>query len=436
MGAKPAFRFPRSGEIRDELWFDASRRAAYKCLVMRTPGFHTRGRLYAGLGLVWICCSGGPACAGDKVTFTDSEDAAPRVERSQKTTPQSRRRVENFLDRLSQPRGGSLEAVTPPPFAPAVPGNETVVPLTEKEWQRLKERQNWIHRRPEDLGKADRDLPAGLGGRDENQPGLPDRPSTTPKARQGWLTEYYERLSKDRSQAETAVPEPLQNSPWSTRDRRRSSGTGALAETTPWPGAPSPAGDSLRPVEAAGFGRSEAAAWERSAMTTERPREADSPTDGLTHEPSWLRSAGSPERDRFGLNPLTAPMPTPPGTPALEGVARILGQNPIGNPLAANPLSSLDPVTAYPDPTRELLNPVTPVKSGLGQNARSDAPGQGNAETTPARSRMLSASPGALSSMTPASAGTDVRLPATPSAEARQPLQSIKLNLELPRRSF
>lgn len=409
---------------------------------MRTPGYHTRGRLSAALGLVLVCGAGGPGFAGDKVTFSDADAAAPRLEQSQKTTPpgQGKRRWENLLDRLSSPaRGGSLEAVTPPPFAPAVPGTETVVPLTEKEWQRLKERQNWIRRRPEDLGKTDRDTPGFPGMRGENQSALPEPSPTPPKARQGWLTEYYEQLSKNRSEAETAIPEPLRNAPWSARDRRRPSN--GLPEATPWEGAPPPQGESLRPVEATGFGRTEPAAWERSTLATERPRENDSPAEEIARDPSWLRNPGSPERSRFSLSPLAGPSPTSPGAPALEGVARILGQNPIGNPLAAaplaaNPLSSLDPVTAYPDPTRELLNPVTPVKSGQGTDPKAVAPGLSSAETAPARSRMLSASPGPLSSVAPAGAGSDIRLPATPSPDERRPLHSIKLNLELPRRSF
>lgn len=396
----------------------------------------------AGLGLLLVCGAGGPGIAGDKVTFSDADAAAPRLEKSVRTAPQEqgRRRWESFLDRLSSPsRGGSLEAVTPPPFAPAVPGTETVVPLTEKEWRQLKERQNWIHRRPEDLGKTDRDTPGVLGVRGENQPAMSEPLPTTSKARQGWLADYYEQLSKNRSESETSIPEPLRNAPWSARDRRRPSNV--LPEATPWEGAPPQMGESLRPVEAAGFGRSGPAAWERSAPATERPRETDTPVEEVAREPSWLRNPGSPDRGRFSLSPLAGPAPTSPGAPALEGVARIFGQNPIGNPLtaaplAANPLSSLDPVTAYPDPTRELLNPVTPVKSGQGTDTKAAAPGLNSAETTPARSRMLSASPGPLSSVAPAGAGADVRLPATPSPDERRALQSIKLNLELPRRSF
>lgn len=409
---------------------------------MRTPGLHTLRRFFVGLGLVLVCGVGGLGYAGDQVTFTDADASAPRLEKSKKTTPQDqgKRRWESFLDRLSGPtRGGSLEAVTPPPFAPAVPGTETVVPLTEKEWQRLKERQNWIHRRPEDLGKTDRDTPGLLGVRGENQVGQPEPSTTAPKPRQGWLTEYYEQLSKNRSGAETAIPEPLRNSPESARDRRRQ--LNPLPEVSAWEGASPQRGESLRPVEAAGFGRGDTPAWERSALATQRPGETDMTAEQMAREPLWLRNRGSLERSRYSLSPQVGPAPALPGTPALEGVARIMGQNPIGNPLAAaplaaNPLSSLDPVTAYPDPTRELLNPVTPVKSGQGADPKAVGPGLNSAETTPARNRMLSASPGPLSSVAPAGAGADVRLPATPTPDERRALHSIKLNLELPRRSF
>ncbi len=394
------------------------------------------------MGLVLVCGGGTPGWAGDKVTFTDAEDAAPRVQQSTKTktaTPQ-KRRLENFLDQISRPRGGgSLEAVAPPPFATATPDPGAVPPLTEKEWQQLWKRQNWIQRRPEDLGKPERDASGLLGVRESNQTDLSEPSSTSPRARQGWLVEYYEQLGKARSEAESAVPEPLRDPLRSGRERRRP--TDLSLENPAWDGQPSArTGESLKPVEAAGFSPGVSISRNPAAFAPERARETRPGVAEETRNPAWLRGASAMDRVRLPASPLAGPA-SPPGTPPLEGVARILGQNPIasplaGNALAANPLSSLDPVTAYPDPTRELLNPVTPVKSGPGPEPGLTISGPGGLETAPTRSRMLSGSPGALSSVAPAGSGPDLRLPAPSATEERRGVHSIKLNLELPRRSF
>jgi hypothetical protein len=419
------------------LAFDAARPEAYKSSTMQTPRSHRRFWLLAGLGLVLVGGGPGPARAGDSVIFSDSDKAGEKLEESRKAPARRKPRIENFLDRLSQPRGSSLEAVTPPPFAPTAPGAEAVTPLTEKEWQQLKERQNWIQRRPEDLGKEARDPQRAFGVREQNQPGSPGNP----KARQGWLVEYYQQLSKTRAEAENAVPGPLRDASGASRDRRREGGQsyGALAGD----GATRPgAGESLRPVGAPGFSRVEVAPGERSpAASDDLPFSAEnllnspSANEKGGRDPSWLRSASGLERPRTGFSPLPG-MPVAPVNPAVAEVNRLLGNDPLGNPLAANPTSSLDPVSTFPDPTREVLNPVTPAKSGEGRDALLAPAARPSLETQPTRSRMLSGTPGILGPEPPGTARSPLSQPPGAAPEERRGLHSIKLNLELPRRSF
>ncbi len=408
---------------------------------MQTPRSHRRFWLLAGLGLVLVGGGPGPARAGDAVIFSDSEKAGEKLEQSRKAPARRKPRFENFLDRLSQPRGSSLEAVAPPPFAPTAPGAETVTPLTEKEWKQLKERQNWIHRRPEDLAKDARDPQRAFGVHHQNQPGAPGNP----RAGQGWLVEYYQQLGRAQAEAENAVPGPLRNTSGALRNRRRDGNRddrepyGALASDGT---APPTTGESLRPVGAQGFSRFEAAPGERSQAAAEDLQFSaenlfDSPSGNEkgSRDPSWLRSAPGLERPRPGFSPL-AGLPAAPLNPAVAEVNRLLGNAPLGAPLAANPISSLDPVSTFPDPTREVLNPVTPARSGEGRDSPLAPAGRPGLETQPTRTRMLTGAPGILGAEPPGTARSPLSQSPGAATEERRGLHSIKLNLELPRRSF
>jgi len=107
-----------------------------------------------------------------------------------------------------------------------------------------------------------------------------------------------------------------------------------------------------------------------------------------------------------------------------------LGSSPVGNPIGRDPISSLDPVTAYPDPTRQALNPVvsSPVGS-LGSPLQAASPG---------RDRPLASSP---SSVMRDLGGGSFRGAFSPSAASpilneRRTLNSMKVTLEAPRRGF
>lgn len=393
---------------------------------MHAPGIKTRFWLLAGLGMI-LAGAGTDACGGERVTITDSDQPPSKLEQSKKPRPQRSWRFENPLDRIGRPGGGSLDAVTAPPFAPNTPGFEVTPPLTEKELRDWKQRQNWIQRTTKDFGGPESDARRALGVRDREQSGT----SEQPKANTGWLAEYYDELGKTQTEANTGAPDPLRDADRQQRDRNKPPGFLEMSGR-----AQPEAGDSLRPIEAGGFAGSEGMPWRNSNTATADPYEVQPDLErGPNRQPSWLRRSPGLGRDRSSVSPVFAPQSlateSPSGSP-LQGVARILGNNPIGNPLATAPISSLDPVTAYPDPTREALNPVKPVE-GRAQPVR--ASGLAGVET-PGRNRMLTTSPGVLGNEPAAAQRTGISQPVGGATEERRPLHSIKVNLDMPRRSF
>ncbi len=375
-----------------------------------------------------ILAGASPAArGGEKVTITDSEQPRSKLEQSKKPRPQRSWRFENPLDRIGRPGGGSLEGVTAPPFAPNTPGLEVTPPLTEKELREWKQRQNWIQRRTEDLGGPESDPHRALGVRDTEQPGTPEDPT----AGKGWLTEYYDELGKAQTEAGRGAPDPLRDRDRQKRDRNNPSGFPELSDR-----ARPDAGDSLRPIEAGGFAGSEGSPWQGSKTSTADPYEVQPDLErGPNRQPTWLRRSPGPGRDRSSVSPVFAPQSLaaePPSGSPLQGVARILGNNPIGNPLATAPISSLDPVTAYPDPTREALNPVKPVEGRVQPIQPSGLAGMEN----PGRGRMLTTTPGVLGNESSAAQRMGISQPVGGATEERRPLHSIKVNIDMPRRSF
>lgn len=418
---------------------------------MQVPGISTPLRLSAVLGLALAGATVLTGRGGEGVIFSDSEQAGARLEDSKPTPPQKQRwQIANPWDQFGRRGGSSLDAVTLPPFAPAAPNQPPVVPLTEKEWQMLKERQNWLlYRRFDDPSPSGRDSSEWLGGPDKTDSLTPSRApgQDSPdarKARQGWLTDYYEQLSKNRGGAESAVPEPLRNSGGLDPDRARNNGLPRPGTLFLRDGTPLPAGaESLRPIEMGGFTRGATPgrqtvgsdAGRAETLSSSGRQERERPEVEL---PAWQQGAWGANRLRQDLwsRPSQPGVPGPEGQP-LEGVARILGSNPLGNPLAsasleAAPLSSLDPVNAYLDPTREALNPVRPVT----QDPLRVTPSGTAGLEPPERRRMLTTAPGVLSGDLPAAAGPALSRPVNGGSEERRSLHSIKVNLELPRRSF
>lgn len=393
---------------------------------MHAPGIKTRFWLLAGLGM--ILAGAGPAArGGEKVTITDSEQPPSKLEQSKKPRPQRSWRFENPLDRIGRPGGSSLEGVTAPPFAPNTPGLELTPPLTEKELREWKQRQNWIQRTTRDFSGSEADPHRILGVRDPEQPGAAE----DPKANKGWLTEYYDELGKSQTEAGRGAPDSLRDRDRQKRDRTNPPGFPELSNRMR-----PDASTSLQPIEAGGFAGSEGAPWRDSNTATADPYEIQPDLErGPNRQPDWLRRSPGTGRDRSSVSPVFAPQSLPDESPSgspLQGVARILGNNPIGNPLATAPISSLDPVTVYPDPTREALNPVKPVEGRVQPLQPSGLAGMEN----PGRGRLLTTSPGVLGNEPSAAQRMGISQPVGGTTEERRPLHSIKVNLDMPRRSF
>ncbi len=400
--------------------------------------FLRRGTAYGLAGLLIALASSVQAgeSGGETVIFSDRGDNVPSARVRDPRQNRSKRSWgwENPLEHIGRGSRGSLDAVTAPPFAPVVPPAETYVPLTDKELRQLRERRHWIQRRPEDLDRPNTDPRAILGVRKTDSPGTREG---TGQSGKGWLAEYYERAGESR-QTETDRDNNRLTS-------ERSSGR-SPSEQDAWLGGPEDRRDlgtppSLQPADT--FWGPD---WEKRVGEGFRPEALDpfeTRQEYLRSSyagPTWLRTPPRRERQRPSL-----PAFLQPGGPnnaagtsgtaePLQGIARILGGNPISSPFNNSPVTSLDPVMAYPDPTREAMNPVTPV------NYRAEGirlPGMADANIqAPGRDRMLTRSASA-----PTLAAPNAVLPSpaqglnnTP--DQRRPLHSIKVNIEMPRRSF
>jgi hypothetical protein len=299
------------------------------------------------------------------------------------------------------------------------------MPLTEKELRLLDQRQNWIFRTPSDLKRDHEDAHTVFGVR-ELESGAPgDRPEAGgSRAR---LVDYYDRLGRER---ETRSSDGMN----SARDTQP--GTEKPGQASPilaFPEGLSRNEGSLAPVHPPGFGGPASPLAPPGVFTS---------TDATFNEPEvrpifpdsdwtrndWTRS-GLPMRE----SPIAAPFPAMDGPVAeqLTGVSRILGASPIGNPL-----SSLDPVTAYPDPTREPLNPVIGRPVNASSRPLGALPTAGEAPQAGGRTTPFSTSPAILATTPGLAPGAVPGRAADSSAPERRTLQSMKVNLDLPRRAF
>jgi hypothetical protein len=400
-------------------------------VTMRHVGSRTRRWLSASLGLT-LAGGGIAALAGEKVTFSNSDRRpnAPATD-PRKAKVNGTRSIENPFESFGR-GSSSLEGVTAPPFAPSAPTPEPQAPLTDKERRLLDQRQNWILRSADDYQRDQNDANRAFGVEQFDDKGGTRRP----EASKGKLVDYYERLSKSQEAGAQAVPEALRNSGLSGRTG------GSLDSRTGRrdPGASQPDG-SLAPMRATGF------AGDRTDLSFEAA--FSEPESGARFgeerlgdnrlgadrqgddSPEWLRTALGQSGALSLGGPATTPLSSPGGIAGeeLRGVSRILGSSPIGNPL-----SSLDPVTAYPDPTREILNPV--VGRPVGASLRPAAPGALAGPDQLGRSLPLGGASSVLDGGPGLAQQSGLGKVLDASAPERRSLHSIKVNLEMPKRSF
>ena len=401
---------------------------------MHYLGSQTRRWLLTGLGLS-LAGGGMTGLAGETVTFSNSE-RRPRTQAAdpRKTKPNGTRTFDNPLESFGR-GGSSLEGVTAPPFAPSVLAPEPQAPLTDKERRLLDQRQNWIFRSADDYQREQNDAHRAFGVEAFDNDGGGRRPETG----KGKLVDYYERLSRSEEAGREAVPEALRNSGVSGRTNGRN-GSFSSNHGNREPGGDQ-AGGSLAPVRANGLtGDRTDAPFEATSSEQESGLRFGEERRGETglgerrpgdDSPKWLRTALEQNSVLTMEAPALSPLPSPDGLAIeeLRGVSRILGSSPIGNPL-----SSLDPVTAYPDPTREVLNPV--VGRPIGASIRPAAPGALTRQDQPGRGIQLGGASSILDGGSGLAQQSSLGKVLDSSAPERRALHSIKVNLEMPRRSF
>lgn len=363
------------------------------------------GAVLAGLGY-----QGPVAWAGEKVTFSDT-DRRPTLPDANKRDTGRSINFENPFTSFGS-RGGSLNGVTARPFAPStLMTTPQTTPLTKRELDLLNERRNWILQRPDGgkLGETDADKAFGVddfGGKSAG------KSNSTLDNDQGDLVRYYKSL-EDRSGADAATP-----------------GQDALKNTVGSLGNQDSRSESLGATPANPF------AEPTGLSTLSQPR--DSAFDSLrsptaAQENGWLTKSLR-EINASANRGVAGGLDTVNGAPAkdLSGMAMVLGQSPIASPIAASPISKLDPLSTYPDSTREALNPV------IGQSLDSKkSPLQPAFTASEKFDKALRLPPstalqGLGASMLAPSASRSI---ASPLAQPRS-LSSTKVQFELPKRSF
>lgn len=367
---------------------------------------------------------GGVASAGEKVTFSDNDrrpttsTADPRKDRRSRAVDR-----ENPLGGFA-PGGSSLDGVMAPPFAPSVAAPEASIPLTEKELRLLDQRQNWIFRTPADLQRDHGDAHTVFGVR-ERESGAPGTRSETGGSR-ARLVDYYDRLGREREAGASGgvnTPRDSQTGP----DR-----PGQASPVFAFPEGLSRNDGSLAPVHPPGFGDPASSLTPPGVFTSTDTTFSDPDGRRASPDSDWARPDWTRSGPSFRESPVAPPFPVTdrPLAEQLTGVSRILGASPIGNPL-----SSLDPVTAYPDPTREPLNPVIGRPVNASARPLGTLPSGNESPQAGGRTAPFSTSPAILAT-TPGLTGTGPGRTADSAAPERRTLQSMKVNLDMPRRAF
>ncbi len=368
----------------------------------------------AGAVLAWYGCQGTSALAGEKVTFSDSVRKPTLPAESKRNTGRSVSFSNPFED-FGARGSSSLRGVTARPFAPSAPmAQPDATPLTKRELDLLNERRNWILQAPDGgkLGETDANKAFGVDGFEGGKKG---GVGSGLDSSQGDLVNYYQRLEATSGTGSAATPPAVvRSSVNGLSSPTLSSDDSGGAPANPFAG---PTGFSARNQT------------RESPFEIRRVSPAEQDRDSLNNALRQITSsaskavAGPQDAGIGGVQPAD-----------LSGMAMILGRNPISSPIAASPISSLDPIAAYPDSTREALNPV------LGQAATpKPLPFQPSFATSEKFDKALQLPPStALQGL---GANTFLAPPSVPKSldsplVERRSLQSIKAQFDLPKRSF
>lgn len=370
---------------------------------MQRRGSFARARF--AVGLLLATASTAVVWAGEGVTFSGRRPD-PRPAATSRT-PGSRLTIQSPLNSFG-PGASSLQAIPAPPFAAP-----RALPLSPRERELMEQRRDWIMQSSENRLDSRDEVNRAFGVRDYD-PDTAAKKKKESETDKGTLTRYYEKLEAE----ESAPAEPGHSKPEET-DSLSPMGLEPLPAYGGYDSYLSPgnrAGAGNDPMSprlndiSAGLRSDPFGAAAREAGRWPQPFEAERPG---SRKPSFSFQSGT------GGESAAQP----------SSVERLLGGNPIDTTVSRGPVSSLDPVTAYPDPTREALNPViAPPVTSLGSPLQADGS---------VRDRSLAVSPSsALRDLGGSPLRSSFGAISTGPRVERRTLNSMKVQLDAPRRSF
>lgn len=366
----------------------------------------------AHLGLIGACLAGTSVTAGEKVRLSGKVPVTDTAETGHYIREQLKSRGPAALGATS--RRPSLQGITTSPFQlSSRPAGRS---LTKKELERIQAKADWIFQGSENAEMNEQNLHRALGIRDL---GEEDADSVLGERH----TSAMERYLQQRQEREQELVQDTEDTP----------GTTDLV-----PPANDPATAMLGPDALPPPGTASDAAF---GLPT-----PDNPTGDLGLDRDALLSSRGGSLQPFAL--------TRPGFGGLRdlgfsrrsgllggegsrssGISDLLGSSPIESVITPNGLGVTDPINAFPDLTKQEINPITPSAAPQ-TTAKPLFP-----DTTAPRGQVVQTRrPGFIN---PLSVGAPSRsfLPAAPKGNSSlnpsfSPSKSIRTRLEIPRRTF
>jgi hypothetical protein len=355
------------------------------------------------LGLLAAGTAGETARAGEKVRL------------SGKRAPDETRESSQFFREKLEPRAlrsktdtrrPSLQGMTTSPFVPPVLPTSRI--LTKDELLKLQEKENWIFQSSEQGELNEENLYRALGIRGFEQPADPESALANTSAT---AMERYVEQQRAKELEGLAAPPDAANTPIATLANPRK------PDPLSW------GGDSTDPSLADSNGEG----W-RNHFDPTRDRFSLGAGDTL----SSLQPVGLNRPDRGFIRNSLFERKNPARR---SGIAHLLGSSPIESAISLTAGSVTDPINAFPDLTRQEVNPVTAARLPSATKPLFPNPAEaGKAQVA----QIPHSRPGIVESLAPQPRGY---LPTPPKRNSSldptfSPAKSVRLHLEIPRRTF
>ncbi|MCP5521161.1 MAG: hypothetical protein H7A46_06390 [Verrucomicrobiales bacterium] len=355
--------------------------------------------------------------AGEAARLSDVPVARPSITRDQAEILRKRRNQDSPLQQGASPNRPSLTPLTAPP-----PGETRI--LTPREIQLLDQNKNWIFQDPSKTGLTEENLQRALGVRSKTAETEAGESGEEPKT----AIERY--LAEEQTRQET--PDTEEN-PDATATRapwlRNTPGTASGYE--PYPTAQALRDDPLY-LELTGLGdRMDPALEDSVRAARESARELRETMEQVSRGQVFGRMDARSLRQ--SLRPGGASNLRESGLDGLFGTS-VGVESPVGPRVG----TMLDPVNAYPDLTRQELDPVVARPSGTFDSM---APKPLFSDPQNGRSSMVRAPGSGLPDLlraSPVSGGLMPGLnnPVDSLQPAYSPTKGMRLQLQLPGRTF